>query len=175
MPDDTDVVESLRALAARLYPPHPEPDHDDREAVRALWGRLDRAVETVGEMAGWDPVLLRRATGGLAVDDEDDEPPWHVCIVGAAMRAERRAEPLDVSARRLADSALLAVKVAGLPTAASWSDWVETLAGHNSQDPRAALAMARDEVPFAALRHGAPLRLIADAQRLLDEALGRLS
>lgn len=185
MTDDTEVIESLRAVAAWLNPPGSKPDLSEREvmaawlnqpasepdlsdgaAVRAYQRRIDGAVETLGALVEWNPVLLRRAVGEPLGDDEE-APSWHIVLLHAAIRAEHLHESIDTSAVRLARNALFAATVAGDDT---WARWVDELACHDSRDRRAVLALARSEVAFEGLRTGDGPEVVDRARRMLADA-----
>lgn len=185
LPDkDSEAVESLRALAAWLDLRRPEPDIEDRAAVRARWDAIDKAGEMLGELAGWDDEVLRQAVGPI-LDEDKESPPGRSLLVCAAVRAEQMKEPLGVTAQRLAHSALLGALVVGNQRSATESEivrsaldagedlragWVTTLAGNYSSDPVAALVLAQEAVEVTALVEEHPQHEVDLARALLSEA-----
>lgn len=172
---DSDAVESLRSLAAWMHV-GPEPEINDRAAVRAWCDAIDKAAETLAELAGWDESLLRLAVGPV-IDGEEEPFPGRWLLVGAALRAERRKEAPEAAAKRLAHSALLGAMVLSSGESIDDDDgadlragWVNTLAGQWTQNRRTALGMARQLVPTLAIGgHGAAGE-VGLAQALLLEA-----
>jgi hypothetical protein len=169
--DDSDVVERLRALAVRLDPLHRDSDHVARSAVTRE--DYERAVDTVGDLAGWDTDLLRRATGGV-FDDDEKEPRGRSVLAAAAIRAEHLREPAEVTAQRLAYVALWVEGAHIIGGEDFRASWVSHLATRHSRDPASALRLAHDEAPSLALQRGDPDALVERAQKTLAGALERL-
>ena len=177
----TDRVLELRERAAQLAE-EVGPGDDEAEEwtpeVEAWFAAFDRAEKSLGELAGWDAVLLRAAAGPVL--DIGRRSLGGSLLITAAIVAERRvdrsAESLEATSDRIARKTLFAASIE--------ERFRDRILQRDIADASLeAIRMAREAIPLVARRLDrgprvvsgvvlVPYRpLVAEAQELLTRAI----